>query len=85
MISLKDPNLKRIMVLHIHTFGLKDLLQSSNKITIQYRMIYSLVNSVNPISMYPQSNIEVHGPSSNLIIPINLIIVNPRQLTWPRN
>lgn len=85
MVSLKDPNLKRIMVFQIHTYGLKDLLQSNNIIAIQYRMIYRLINFVNPISMHSQSNIEVHGPRSNFIIPINLTIVNPRQLTWPRN
>lgn len=65
MVSLKDPNLKRIMTLRIHTSGLEDLLHSSEGITIQYWMIYQLVNLVNLISLHSKANIEVHGPGSN--------------------
>lgn len=85
LMSLKDPNLKRIMTLQIYTSGLEDLLHSSKGITIQYQMIYRLVNSVNPIPMNFEAHTEVYGPGSNLVIPIAPSIVNLRQLTWPRN
>lgn len=78
MVNLKDPNLKRIMDLRVHIFGLEDLLQFSNGITIQYKMIYKLVNSINPILMHSQSNTEVYSPRSNSIIPINTTMVNPQ-------
>lgn len=73
------------MHLRVDIFGLEDLLQFSNGITIQQRMIYKLVNSINPILMHSQSNTEVYSPRSNSIIPINTTMVNPQQLTWPRS
>lgn len=55
--SLKDPNLKRIVTLRIHTCRLEELLQG---ITIQYWMIHQLVNLVNPISMNSRAHSEVN-------------------------
>lgn len=45
MVSITDSNLNHLMVLRIHTSGLKDLMVSSDGISIQYKMIYKLIKN----------------------------------------
>ena len=72
------------MVLRIHTSGLEDLMASSDGIAIQYRLIYRLINSVNPIRMNSSADTEVHGPGQDSVIPIRPTVVNAKALTWPK-
>ncbi|XP_031261937.1 uncharacterized protein LOC116120140 [Pistacia vera] len=84
MVSLQDPNLKRIMVLRIHTSGLEDLMASSDGIAIQYRLIYRLINSVKPIRMNSSANTEVHGPGKDSVILIRpMELDNEVEVTLP--
>lgn len=49
-LTLDDPNLNQALGLKIQPEGMKDLDTKSKNIAINYRLIYRVVNIVNPLS-----------------------------------